>query len=80
MQGEIFVFNGYGRIFLCKIKKILNKSFDRIKMLVIPIARKYEYKKKKYLEDYISIGFKEENIYFFNDEELEISRDCNLPL
>ena len=65
---------------LCKIEKILNKSFDRIKMLVIPIARKYEYNKKKYLEDYISIGFKEENISFFNDEEPEKYRKLNLDL
>jgi len=49
-------------------------------MLVIPIARKYEYKKKKYLDDYISIGFKEENIYFFNDEEPEKYRNLNLDL
>lgn len=65
---------------LNKIKKIITISFDKIKMLVIPIARKYEYKQDKYLEDYIKLGFKKENIYFFNDENPNLYRNLKIDL
>jgi len=32
-----------------KIKSVLNKPFEDVKMLVIPQARKYVYNKEKYL-------------------------------
>lgn len=51
-----------------KIRKVISKSFENIRMLVIPTARKYEYNKEKYMQDYINLGFKKENVYFFDDE------------
>lgn len=51
-----------------KIINKLDKNINEIKMLVIPIARKNIYIKEKYMEDYISLGFKKENVYFFDDE------------
>lgn len=51
-----------------KIISKLNKEIKEIRMLVIPIARKYEYKKEKYMRDYIKLGFNEANVYFFDDE------------
>lgn len=65
---------------LKKIKNALNSDFKKLKMLVIPVARKYEYSRKKYLEDYVKLGFKEENIYFFDDERSEMSRNLNIDL
>ena len=32
-----------------KIKNIINKDFSKIKMLVIPQARKYEFNAQKYI-------------------------------
>ena len=43
----------------------IEKKIEDIRMLVIPTARKYEYKQNKYLKDYIGLGFKEENICRF---------------
>lgn len=65
---------------LRKITKIINKDFKNLKMLVIPVARKYEYSKEKYLKDYINLGFKKENIYFFDDENPEVFRNLNIDL
>lgn len=50
---------------LKKIKNIVNDDFKNIKMLVIPVARKYEYSQKKYLNDYLKLGFIKKNIIFF---------------
>lgn len=49
---------------LKKITRIINKTFENIRMLVVPVARKNEYSQEKYLKDYIDLGFKKENIYF----------------
>lgn len=65
---------------LRKITKIINKDFNNLKMLVIPVARKYEYSEEKYLNDYINLGFKKENIYFFDDENPEVFRNLNIDL
>ena len=46
-----------------KIMSIINIDIKKVRMLVIPIARKNEYKKEKYLKDYIELGFKKENIF-----------------
>lgn len=54
-------------ITLKKIMDKIEKKIQDIRMLVIPTARKYEYKQDKYLKDYIELGFKEENIVFFDD-------------
>lgn len=51
-----------------KIISKINIEINKIRMLVIPIARKNEYKKEKYMRDYLELGFKEENVYFFDDE------------
>ena len=40
----------------------------------------YEYSKEKYLRDYINLGFKKENIYFFDDENPEEFRNLNIDL
>ena len=63
-----------------KITSVINKDFRNLKMLVIPVARKYEYNKQKYLNDYINLGFKKENIYFFDDENPEMFRNLNIDL
>lgn len=65
---------------LKKITKIINKNFNRLRMLVIPTARKYKYNKEKYLNDYIKLGFKKENIYFFNDEEPKNYKNLDIDL
>ena len=65
---------------LNKIKKIINKPFKEIKMLVIPVARKYEYKREKYLTDYIELGFEATNIIFFDDENPDLYRNLNIDL
>lgn len=51
-----------------KIKSILKIPLANIKMLVIPQARKYEYNKAKYINNYVRIGFKDSNIIMFDDE------------
>ena len=66
------------KITLQKIKKIINKRFKNLKMLVIPVARKYEYSKEKYLNDFLELGLVKENIYFFYDENPELY--CNLKI
>lgn len=48
-----------------KIMNKLNMKINKIKMLVIPTARKNEYNKEKYMKDYINWGFNPQNIYFF---------------
>lgn len=65
---------------LDKIKKIINIPFENLKMLVIPTARKYEYRKEKYLKDYIDLGFKKENVYFFDDEKPDLYRNLHIDL
>lgn len=51
-----------------KIKSKIKKQFCELKMLVIPTARKGEYDEQKYILDYINLGFKENNIIMFDDE------------
>lgn len=63
-----------------KIKKIINKPFENIKMLVIPQARKYKYNAEKYIQDYIKLGFKQENIYMFNDAKAEQYKNLNIDM
>lgn len=63
-----------------KITRIINKDFRNLKMLVIPVARKYEYSREKYLKDYINLGFEKENIFFFDDENPEAFRNLNIDL
>ncbi len=65
---------------LDKIKKIVGTPFQTIKMLVIPLARKYEYRKEKYTSDYIKLGFKEENVYFFDDDNPDLYRNLDIDL
>ena len=65
---------------LKKIKNIVNDDFKNIKMLVIPVARKYEYSQKKYLNDYLKLGFIKKNIIFFDDEKPELYRDLDIDL
>ena len=63
-----------------KIKSILNKPFETIRMLVIPQARKYIYNKDKYISDYVKIGFKEPNIIMFDDENPHKYKDLDIDL
>lgn len=63
-----------------KIKSILNKPFETIRMLVIPQARKYVYNKEKYISDYVKIGFKESNIIMFDDENPDKYKDLDIDL
>ncbi len=63
-----------------KIKSILNKPFEDIRMLVIPQARKYVYNKEKYISDYVKIGFKESNIIMFDDENSGDYKDLDIDL
>lgn len=65
---------------LNKIEKIIGSSFQDIRMLVIPVARKYEYRKEKYISDYIKLGFKKENICFFDDDNPELYRNLDIDL
>lgn len=65
---------------LNKIKQIIEIPFNQIKMLVIPVARKFEYNKEKYTNDYIKLGFKKENIYFFDDDKPELYTNLNIDL
>ena len=65
------------------LKKIMDKienKIEDIRMLVIPTARKYEYKQDKYLKDYIELGFKEENIVFFDDDNIEKYIDLDIDM
>ena len=68
------------KVTLKKIKIIINNSFNNLKMLVIPVARKYEYNQEKYLDDYLKLGFMKENIYFFDDENPELYRNLKIDL
>lgn len=63
-----------------KIKKQLNIEIDKVRMLVIPIARKGRYNKEKYMKDYIELGFKEENVYFFDDEHPQEFEDLDIDI
>lgn len=63
-----------------KLKRIINKPFENIKMLVIPTARKYEYNKEKYMQDYINLGFSKENVYFFDDDDADYYRNLDIDL
>lgn len=63
-----------------KIMSIINIDIKKVRMLVIPIARKNEYKKEKYLKDYIELGFKKENIYFFDDENSQKFKDLDIDI
>ena len=63
-----------------KIKKIVNKPFGDVKMLVIPQARKYEYSQDKYINDYIELGFKKNNIIMFDDEKANDYKDLDIDL
>ena len=63
-----------------KIKKQLNIEIDKVRMLVIPIARKGRYNKEKYMKDYIELGFKEENVYFFDDEHPQEFDDLDIDI
>lgn len=63
-----------------KIKRILNKPFEDVKMLVIPQARKYVYNKEKYISDYVKIGFREFNIIMFDDENADDYKDLDIDL
>lgn len=63
-----------------KIKNILEIPFENIKMLVIPQARKYEYNKEKYINDYVRIGFKESNIIMFDDEKPDKYKNLDIDL
>ncbi len=65
---------------LKKISNAIGKNFNCLRMLVIPTARKYEYNKEKYLNDYIKLGFKKENVYFFDDEEPQKYRKLDIDL
>lgn len=67
-------------ITLKKIKEIINNDFKDIKMLVIPVARKYEYNQEKYLNDYINLGFRKENVYFFDDENPDLYKNLDIDL
>lgn len=58
----------------------IEKKIEDIRMLVIPTARKYEYKQNKYLKDYIGLGFKEENIVFFDDDNIEKYIDLDIDM
>ena len=55
-------------------------SFEKIKMLVIPQARLGDYNKTKYLNDYIEIGFKENNIFFLDDIDTYKFEDLNIDM
>jgi len=63
-----------------KIKIILNKSFETVRMLVVPQARKYVYNKEKYISDYVKIGFKESNIIMFDDDNPDKYNDLDIDL
>lgn len=65
---------------LKKISNAIGKNFNCLRMLVIPTARKHEYNKEKYLNDYIKLGFKKENVYFFDDEEPQKYRKLDIDL
>lgn len=65
---------------LAKIIKVIGSTFEKLRMLVIPVARKYEYSQEKYLNDYINLGFKKDNIFFFDDEDPELSRNLNIDI
>lgn len=67
-------------ITLKKIMDKIEKKIEDIRMLVIPTARKYEYKQDKYLKDYIELGFKEENIVFFDDDNIEKYIDLDIDM
>lgn len=67
-------------ITLKKIKEIINNDFKDMKMLVIPVARKYEYNQEKYLNDYINLGFRKENVYFFDDENPDLYKNLDIDL
>lgn len=63
-----------------KIQNILEMPFENIKMLVIPQARKYEYNKEKYVNDYVRIGFKESNIIMFDDEKPDKYKNLDIDM
>lgn len=63
-----------------KIKRILNKPFEDVRMLVIPQARKYVYNKEKYITDYVKIGFKESNIIMFDDDNPDDYKNLDIDL
>lgn len=63
-----------------KIMNIINIDIRKIRMLVIPTARKNEYKKEKYMKDYIELGFKEENIIFFDDKKANQFSKLNIDI
>lgn len=63
-----------------KIMNLINIDIKEIRMLVIPTARKNEYKKEKYIKDYIELGFRKENIYFFDDEKSSQFSNLNIDI
>lgn len=63
-----------------KIKNLINKPFSEIKMLVIPTARKFEYIQEEYIQDYLRLGFKADNIIFFNDEHANDYANLDIDL
>ncbi len=63
---------------ITKVKNMILKPFCDLKMLVIPTARKEEYNKDKYIQDYINLGFRKSNIIMFDDENS--NKYCNLDI
>ena len=63
-----------------KIKEKLNKPIDKVKILFIPTALFGKNKEEKLLKGLIDLGFKKENIIFFNHLEVEKYRDLNLDV
>lgn len=65
---------------ISEIERIRKKKICDIRMLVIPTARRNIYNKDKYLKDYINIGFNPKNVYFFDDQEPELSINLDIDI
>ena len=63
-----------------KIKKILHISFEETKVLIIPTARKGIFNKEKYIDSFLNVGFKYENLVFFDDEEVDLFKDLDIDM
>ncbi len=65
---------------VCKIKKILDTSFEETKVLIIPTARKNIYNKEKYANSFLDIGFKRDNLVFFDDEKANLFKQLDIDM